>query len=109
MNRHVKTLDVTEERMQSANKVYWRDIQVFRSKDVPWRIKCGRLVDHVYSVFSLGSENSSWTVQTMDKKQEVGDKDNHAFSFQKEGRMKYGSNSIKDAAKRPERFRDRWS
>ena len=50
--------------MQSA---CWRDIVVYRSKDVPWRIKCRRLVDHVYSVFSFGSEAWSWTFQTMDR------------------------------------------
>ena len=38
MNRQGKTLDAIEERMQSANKASWRDILVYRSKDVPWRI-----------------------------------------------------------------------
>ena len=33
-------------------KLLWEDILVHRSKDVPWRIKCRRLVDHVYSTFS---------------------------------------------------------
>ena len=67
MNRQGKTLDAIEERMQSANKAKWRDILVYRSKDVPWRIKCRRLVDHVYSVFSFGSEIWSLTIQTMDR------------------------------------------
>ena len=66
MNRQGETLDAIEERMQSANKAFWRDILVYRSGDVPWRIKCGRFVDHVYSVFSFGSENWSWTTHTMD-------------------------------------------
>ena len=66
MNRQGTTLDAIEERMQSANKANWRDILVYRSKDVPWRIKCRRLVDHVYSVFSFGSEIWSLTIQTMD-------------------------------------------
>ena len=60
LNRQEKTLDAMEERMQSANKAFWKDIMVCRRKDVPWRIK---LVDHVNSVFSFGSENwsSQWT------------------------------------------------
>ena len=66
MNRQGTTLDAIEERMQSANKANWRDILVYRSKDVPSRIKCGRLVNHVYSVFSFGSEIWSLTIQTMD-------------------------------------------
>ena len=53
--------------MQSANKALWRDILVYRSKDVPWRIKCRRLVDNVCSVFSFGSENWSRTIHTLDR------------------------------------------
>ena len=54
MNRQGKSLDAIEERMQSANKTFWRDILIHRRKDVPWGIKCRRLVDHVYSVFLSG-------------------------------------------------------
>ena len=36
MNRQGKSLDAIEERMQSANKVSWKDIMVYTSKDVPW-------------------------------------------------------------------------
>ena len=53
--------------MQSANKAFWREILVCRSKDVPWALKCRRLLDHVYSVFSFESENWSWTIHTMDR------------------------------------------
>ena len=67
INRQGKTLDAIEERMQSANKAYWRDIQVHKSKDAPWMTNCRRLVDHVNSVFCFGSENWSWTVQTKDR------------------------------------------
>ena len=56
-----------EERMQSANKAFWKDIKIYRNKDVPWRVICRRLVDHVYPVFCFGSENWSWTVETMNK------------------------------------------
>ena len=54
MNRQGRSLDAVEERMQSANKVFGWDILVCRRRDVPLRIKCRRLVDHVYSVFSFG-------------------------------------------------------
>ena len=67
MNRQGKTYDAVEERMQSANKAFWKDILFCISKDVPWMIKCQRLVDHVYAVFAFGSENWSWTIQTMEK------------------------------------------
>ena len=43
INRQGKSLDAIEERMQSANKAFGRDILVYRSKDVPWGIKCRRL------------------------------------------------------------------
>ena len=56
MNRQVKTQDCLEERMQNVNKVWWRDLRIYRSKDVPWRVKCRRLVEHVHSVFCFGSE-----------------------------------------------------
>ena len=69
MKRQGKTCDAVEERMQSANTAFffWKDIKIYRSKDIPWRIKCQRLVDHAYLVFSFGSETWSWTQQTMDK------------------------------------------
>ena len=67
MNRQGKKCDAVEERMQSANKTFWKDIKIYKSKDVPWRIKCQRLVDHVYAVFSFGSEIWSWTQQTLEK------------------------------------------
>ena len=40
---------------------------IYKSKDVPWKVKCQRLVDHVYAVFSFGSENWSCTQQTFEK------------------------------------------
>ena len=59
MNRQGETCDAVEERVQSAKKAFWKDIKIHKSKDVPWRIKCQRLVDHVCAVFSSGSENWS--------------------------------------------------
>ena len=34
-----KMQDRVEERMQCANKAWWRDVKIYRSKDVPWRVK----------------------------------------------------------------------
>ena len=53
MNRQEKALGVIEEGMQSANKVSWKDIRTYESKDVPWKIKCRRLVDHVDAVLGV--------------------------------------------------------
>ena len=76
MTRQGKTCDAVEERMQTANKAFWKDIQIYKSKDVPWRIKCQRLVDHVCAVFSFGSETWSWTQQTSEKIKKVGNNKN---------------------------------
>ena len=62
-----ETNDATEGRMQSANKAFWKDILIFTSKDVPWKVKCQRLVDHVNAVFASGSENCFWTMRTKKK------------------------------------------
>ena len=42
--------------MQPANKALRKDIPIFKSKDVPSKMKCQRLVDHVYAVFAFVSE-----------------------------------------------------
>ena len=47
MNRQEKSLDAIEDRMQSANKAFWRDILVYRSEDSPWKINGRRLVGRV--------------------------------------------------------------
>ena len=67
MNQQGKSNDAIGERMQSANKAFWKDILISKSKDVPWKVKCRRLVDHVYAVFAFGSEHWPWTVLTLDK------------------------------------------
>ena len=54
-------------------KLFWKDTKIYRSKDVPWRIKCQRLVDHVYAVFPLEVKLGRGQ-QTQEKK--VGDKNN---------------------------------
>ena len=67
LNRQGKSHDAIEERMQSANKVLWRDILIYKSKDDPWKVKCQRLVDRVSAVFAYGSENWSWTIETSER------------------------------------------
>ena len=62
LNRQGKTHEGIEERMQSANKDWWRDAKIYRSNDVSWRVKCSRMVEHLYSVFCFGGENWSWTL-----------------------------------------------
>ena len=52
MNRQGKTCDAVEERMQSANKAFWEDIMIYKSEDVPWRVKCQRLVEPCVCRFS---------------------------------------------------------
>ena len=49
----LKSFDAVEERMHSADKAFWKDLQKYKSKDVPWKIKCQRLVDHIYAVFAF--------------------------------------------------------
>ena len=57
MNRQGKTCDAVEERMQSANEVFGKDIKMCKSKDVLWRENVSVwLVDHVYAVFLPGWE-----------------------------------------------------
>ena len=64
--------------MQNANKAWWRDVKIYRSKDVPWRVKCRRMMEHVYSVFCFGSENWSWSRATLDRIDGWGDKGDEA-------------------------------
>ena len=46
-NRQGQSHDAIEERMQRANEAFWKDVLTHKSKDVPWKVKCQRLVDHV--------------------------------------------------------------
>ena len=66
-NQAGRTQDSLEERMQSANKAWWRDVKIYRSKDVPWRVKCMVMLEHVYSVFCFGSESWSWSRAILDR------------------------------------------
>ena len=56
-----------EEKMQSANKAWWREVKIYQRKVVPWRIEMQKMVDQVYSVFCFGSENISWSTAILDR------------------------------------------
>ena len=44
-NQARRMQDSLDESMWSANKACWRDVKFYRSIDVPWRIKCRRMVE----------------------------------------------------------------
>ena len=85
-----------EERLQSAKKACWKDIMTHKCKDVPWKVKCQRLVDHVYAVFTLESENWSWTQQTMEKSKDGKPRRWHDYSVWKDVRTRRGSNTTRE-------------
>ena len=67
MNRQRTLCDAVEQRIQSANKVFWMDTMI----DVPWRGKCQRMTDDMYVVIFCGSESWSWTQQTLKNIKEI--------------------------------------
>ena len=69
MNGQGKRQDCFEERMQNANKSWWRDVNIYRCKDVPWRAKCRRMVEQVFCVFYFGSDKWSFWTKSEDGKQ----------------------------------------
>ena len=84
VNRQRKTHDAIEERMQWANKAFGKDILMYTSRDVPWKVKCQRLVDHVYAVFAFGSEKLVVAHTDDGKYQRMGNQDNDTpVPFQK--------------------------
>ena len=50
-----KSHESVEERLQEASEAWRRDARIYRSRDVPWRINCKRMVDQVYSFEGWGS------------------------------------------------------
>ena len=46
---------VLVERCEDLNECWWRDVKTYRSEDVPRRVKCRRMVEHIHSVFCLGA------------------------------------------------------
>ena len=78
MNRRTSSHDAIEERVHSANKGFWKDILINKSKDVPWKVKCQRLVDHVYAVFAFGSEKLVMDHTDSGADQRMGNQDDGA-------------------------------
>ena len=75
-----KIQDSLDGRMQSANKACWRDVKIYKSKDVPWRRKCRRMLDQACSVLCFGSERWSWSRATFTELQ-VGKVMRRLFRF----------------------------
>ena len=59
-------LDGVEERTKTRLGGEMSRFTEAKTCHVPWRFKCGRIVEHVHSVFSVKSENWSWTPKTLD-------------------------------------------
>ena len=76
--------------MQNANKAWWTDAKIYRSKDVPWKIKCRRMVER------------SWT-ELGDGKQRQGG----VCSDSKRKRMRALQDTVKGRQERQEQFGDR--
>ena len=62
-----------KKKMQSANEAWWRDVKIDRSRDVPWRVKCRRMLDQVCSVLCFASENWCWSQTVLDRIKGGGD------------------------------------
>ena len=61
-------LQISLEKMQSANKAWWRDAKIYHCKrSVPWETRCQREFDRVFSVFCSGCDNWSCGRATMDR------------------------------------------
>ena len=84
----MKTQDGVEERMESANKAWWRDAKIYKNKDVPWRTKSG-----AYSSFE--GENWSWSSAVLDRVR--GWETKVCCSDSNEGRKKHGKVLYEDS------------
>ena len=52
--RQGESHDAIEDRMQSTNKAFWKNILIFRSNDVQWKLKSRKLFGHILAVLPLG-------------------------------------------------------
>ena len=80
------TFERVENKFNFTRCVYegWWRVKICRSKDVPWRVKCRRMVEHVYSVFCFGSENWSWNQSRQN--QRMGNEGDESFISNQKGR-----------------------
>ena len=102
LNRQGKAHDAIEERMDNPlTKLFWENILRYKSEEIPRKIKCRRLVGHVLAVFSFGSENWSWTVQTLERSKGWETKTMlRLFRFINK-KKKHGSTIVQGHAERP--------
>ena len=63
-----------EEMMQNAHKAWWRDVKIHRSEDVPWRVKCRRMVEHI-----LGFRKRKLVPEHSRQNQRMGNKGDEIF------------------------------
>ena len=80
--------------MQSADNAWWRNAKIHQSNDVPWKMKCRRMVDKVYSVF-FGERKLVMEQRDPGQNQLVGDK-SYDVQFQKKGRRNMERISYED-------------
>ena len=102
MNRQGKTVDT---RRFGKISRFSRTTSRERSSADDWWVMFTQLVGHVYPVFCFGSENGSWTVETKEQDQKMGDQDyDDDFPLcEKEGRY-----LMQDVAELSERYGYTW-
>ena len=94
MNRQGKTHECLEEGMEAANKAWWRDTKIYRSKDVSWRERCRR----------MGSENWSWSQKTFDRIKGWETKTMNRLFLQKRDKKKHGVIISQEIAGLPRKY-----
>ena len=61
-NREVKGAQGVEKILRKEMGSWWRDVYVYRSRSVPLKTRCQRVVSHVFSTALNGSANRNWTM-----------------------------------------------
>ena len=61
-NREGKDAQGVEKTMRKGMGCWWRDVYIYRSRSVPLKTKCQRVVSHVFSTALNGSANLNWTM-----------------------------------------------
>ena len=61
-NREGKGAQGVEKTLRKGMGSWWRDVYIYRSRSVPLKTKCRRVVSHVFSTALNGSVNWNWTV-----------------------------------------------
>ena len=84
-------------------------MKIYRSKDVPWRVKCKRMVEQVYGVFCFESANWSWRQAILDRIKGWGNKGHEASVqiFCEKKRMRTSQDIVKGRQEQQERSAQR--